>query len=237
MARLPRGAGGRLGVALAGGGVEQADAVLAAPEDGAHDPLAGRPVEGGPGGVEGAAGEELRADLVDGDELALLALREVDGAVAVDLLGGEAGRADVGLEPGRVGRGCRGGRRGGGVAFDRRHRGGRGRIDGGRGGRIGDDARVEGGEHRPELELGGLADQGDGPVLVLHAGDLDEDVVALAGDLRLGHAEGVDALADDGDGLVDGVAVGLALGLQHDRHTALEVEAQQRLVARRRGCR
>ena len=62
------------------------------------------------------------------------------------------------------------------------------------------------GEHRPELQLGGLADQVERPVLVLHARDLDEDVVALAGDLRLGDAEGVDALADDRDGFVDRVA-------------------------------
>ena len=49
-------------------------------------------------------------------------------------------------------------------------------------------------QHRAELQLGGLADELEGPVLVLHARDLHQDRVALAGDLGLGHAEGVDAL-------------------------------------------
>ena len=47
-------------------------------------------------------------------------------------------------------------------------------------------------EHRPEPQLGRLAHQLQRPVLVLDARELDDDGVALAGDLGLGHAEGVD---------------------------------------------
>ena len=41
-----------------------------------------------------------------------------------------------------------------------------------------------------------------------HPVGLDADVVALTGDLRFGDTEGVDALADDGDGLIDGLERG-----------------------------
>ena len=55
--------------------------------------------------------------------------------------------------------------------------------------------------------------------LVLHARQLDDDGVALAGDLGLGHAEGVDPVADDLDGLVEGVAASASCGgLEHHRH-------------------
>ena len=58
-----------------------------------------------------------------------------------------------------------------------------------------------------ELELAGLAEKLLEPLRVLQARHLDEDAVgALALDARLGRAGGVDAAADDLDGLVDGAA-------------------------------
>ena len=52
---------------------------------------------------------------------------------------------------------------------------------------------------RAEPELGGLADERQRLRAVLHAGEVDDDRVALAVDLGLGDAEGVDAVADDLD--------------------------------------
>ena len=49
-----------------------------------------------------------------------------------------------------------------------------------------------------------------GLVAVLHAGQVDDDVVALAGDLGLGDAEAVDPVADDVDRDVEGVGLVLA---------------------------
>ena len=69
-----------------------------------------------------------------------------------------------------------------------------------------------------------------GLVAVLHAGQVDDDVAPLARDLRLGDAEGVDPVADDVDGHVEGVGLELADRREHDRHAALEVEAEHRLV-------
>ena len=55
-----------------------------------------------------------------------------------------------------------------------------------------------------ELELGGLTDEAHGPVRILDAGQLDNDLVfALAEHHRLGNAELVDAVADDFQRLVD----------------------------------
>ena len=49
-----------------------------------------------------------------------------------------------------------------------------------------------------ELELRGLADQLRGALLVVDAGQLDDDLVAaLLADLRLGDADAVDAVVDD----------------------------------------
>ena len=101
---------------------------------------------------------------------------------------------------------------------------------------------VEGGlpEDRSETELGGLTDKVDRTLLILHAGDLDEDRLALAGHLRLTDAETVDTISDDVDRLVKGLlgdllAVGKRLGFEHDGCPALQVEAEQRLVTRREG--
>ena len=81
-------------------------------------------------------------------------------------------------------------------------------------------------QHRTEPELGGGADQVEGALLLVDAGELHDDRVALPGDLRLGDAEGVDAVADDLDRLVEGVVGGGLGGLEHHRHAALEVEAE-----------
>ncbi len=83
-------------------------------------------------------------------------------------------------------------------------------------------------EHGPELELGGAAHERLGLGPVADAGEVDDDAVALAGDLRLGHAQAVDAGPDDLDGLVDVLAGRVALGGEDDRVAALEVEAQLR---------
>ena len=64
------------------------------------------------------------------------------------------------------------------------------------------DVRLAG-EHRPEPELGGAADHLEGPLGVLDAGQVDDDGAALADDLGLGDAEGVDPGADDLDGVVE----------------------------------
>ena len=88
-----------------------------------------------------------------------------------------------------------------------------------------------------EPELGRLPHQFERPVTVLDARELHHDRIALTGDLGLGHADAVDALTDDLDRLADGLAVGFLGGLEHDRDAALEVEAQERLVAGRRTCR
>ncbi len=80
-----------------------------------------------------------------------------------------------------------------------------------------------------------LADHGKRPGRVLDPGKLDHHVVALAADVWFGDAEGVYSPADDGDGLVEDAGVHLALGLEHDRRAALEIEAEERRVSRRQG--
>ena len=89
-----------------------------------------------------------------------------------------------------------------------------------------------GGEHRPEPELGGAADDLEGPLAVLDAGQVDDDRVALADDLGLGDAEGVDPGADDLDGLVERARrAPSSVGLVDDRGAALEVEAELRATS------
>ena len=119
--------------------------------------------------------------------------------------------------PGRSRRGRRGGRRAG--------RAGRGGGRAGRRGRRGGRA----GDHRPQPQLGGLADR-LGRVTV-RAGDRDDDPVRTLGDhLGLGDTEAVDPALDDLPGLVErGTARRLVVGrlcLQGDLGAALEVEAK-----------
>ena len=52
-------------------------------------------------------------------------------------------------------------------------------------------------QHGAQVHLAGAPDELERLLLVLHAGQVDDDRVALADDLRLGDAEAVDALADD----------------------------------------
>ena len=90
-----------------------------------------------------------------------------------------------------------------------------------------------------ELELRGLADDLGGALGVLHARELDRDLVlALLADLGLGDAELVDPLADDRDRAVEvrvgQLTAGRRLRLQHDLEPALEVEAELRLLVERR---
>ena len=96
--------------------------------------------------------------------------------------------------------------------------------------------RPGGAQHGSKEQLGRLADDLQRPGRVLDARQLDDHVVALAADVGLGHAEGVDPLAHDRDGLVEDAAVDLALGLQDDRRSALKIEAKEGLVARGQGC-
>ena len=63
-----------------------------------------------------------------------------------------------------------------------------------------------------EPQLGGLADERDRLVAVLHAREVDDDVAPLAGDLRLEGAEGVDPVADDVDGHVEVSRLNLPTG-------------------------
>ena len=85
-----------------------------------------------------------------------------------------------------------------------------------------------------ELELGGLADQVGGALLVVDARELDDDLVApLLADLGLGDAGRVDAVVDDRDRVVQAFLVDLLAflgdGLLDDFQAALEVEAERRL--------
>ena len=90
-----------------------------------------------------------------------------------------------------------------------------------------------------QLELRGLADQLRGVLLVFHAGQLDDDLVAaLNADLRLGDTGAVDSILDDRAGVFHALLVNLRallrLGLLDDLEAALEVEAERwRLVDRR----
>src|SRR5690606_2934730 len=97
--------------------------------------------------------------------------------------GGVAGR---GRGPGHRRRGltCRGGR-----ACDRRRGGRRG---GGRGGRVGvGRRRGHAGQHRAQVRLAGHVDEVDGLLLVVDSGQVDDDRVVLADDLRFTDAEAV----------------------------------------------
>ena len=115
------------------------------------------------------------------------------------------------------------------------------------GGRDG-DSRESGGRDRGtgeialevvELELRGLADQLRGLCGVFHARQLDHDlVVALLADLRLGDAELVHAAPHDRDGVVETLLRDLLslrrYGLEHHLEAALQIEAEARLLVRRR---
>ena len=178
------------------------------------------------GAGEGAARQEGRADAVAQDDVAVVVeLAEHDLRGGVVLLGGR-GRHDGGGHrrgcPGHRGRrhGGRARHRGGPGRGRRRRRrrswwhraavvapgtvvapatvvvGGHGGAGDRHGLALVGRQRLQ---HGTEAELGRLAHDLEGPVLVLHAGQVHDDGVALAGDLGLGHAEAVDAVADDVD--------------------------------------
>ena len=86
-------------------------------------------------------------------------------------------------------------------------------------------------QHRTEVHLTGDLDELFGLLLVLHARQVDDDGVALAQDLRLGHAEAVDTLADALHGQIEARCVEVADRLLGDRDAALQVEAERRRVA------
>ena len=59
--------------------------------------------------------------------------------------------------------------------------------------------------HHLEFQVGGLADELNGPFRVLQAGQLNLDaVVGLLADVRFGHTEFVNTIADGLDGLIHG---------------------------------
>ena len=95
----------------------------------------------------------------------------------------------------------------------------------------------------PEPQLGGLADHLEGPLLILDAWELDDDAVALAGDVGFGHTQTVDAVADDVDRgiqrLVERFAaqLGVIVGLEDDLGPSLEIETEQHAVSLRRATR
>ena len=77
-------------------------------------------------------------------------------------------------------------------------------------------------QNRPEPEFGGLANQVDGPLLIVDTGiRICEDGLTLACHLRLTHAESVNPVADDVDRLIerlvgDLLSVGQRFGLEDD---------------------
>jgi hypothetical protein len=78
-----------------------------------------------------------------------------------------------------------------------------------------------------------LADDPQDVRLVPDARDLDDYGAALPADVGLGHPKGVDALAQDSDGLAEYAVIDLGLRPEHHRRPALQVEAEQWLPS---GC-
>jgi hypothetical protein len=80
--------------------------------------------------------------------------------------------------------------------------------------------------HQLELQVGGAADDVDGPLGIVEARKLDDDAVAhLLADVGFGHAELVDAVADGLEGLIHGQIleifdIGVRSG-QHVPHLAV----------------
>ena len=223
-------------VALRGGLVEGVGAPVGEGEvDGPGAPEVLHP---GPGVVDRRAPHRGRAQpvarlrallLLPQEDHLLLRLVVLPGRRLAGARGG--GRRRGGRRRGGLARGGRGGRLAGRGAGRRAGRRGRRR------GRLGLLAgRGELGQNGPEAQLRRLAHHVEGTALVPHPGQLDDDGVALAGDLGLGHAEGVDPVADDLDGLVEHAAgVHPLRRLEDDRGAALEVEAELGLVPRRQG--
>ena len=221
-------------VTLLGRGPPGVDTLLAVLEAELHVGLAGARVQHHLGVGHALTGAEGRAEL-EAVELLVLVLVVVlgqdDGLVGLVIGGRGQRRRPVGVGRGRRGRRRLGGcRRRRGVTRRGRRGGRRRRRCGGRRGRIAPGRDL--GEHRAEAQFGRGAHQVERPLLVLHARQRDDDRVALPGDVRLGHTEGVDAVADDPDRLVELVAVDVRLGLEDDRQTSLEVEAEQRAPPR-----
>ena len=86
-------------------------------------------------------------------------------------------------------------------------------------------------QNRAETQLGCLPHQIQGALLFVHTGKLHKNVASLSGDLRLGDPEAVDAVADDLDGHFEFFRLGGAGGFEHHAGAALQVEAEQGLVA------
>ena len=86
-------------------------------------------------------------------------------------------------------------------------------------------------QHGSHQHLAGTADDVERALLVLDARKVDDDGVALADDLGLGHTDRVDALADDFNRDAERVLVERTLRFQSDGGTALQVETERRLVS------
>ena len=99
-------------------------------------------------------------------------------------------------------------------------------------------ARVRRGDaldDRAQRDDAGDVDGVEGLALVLHAGQVDDDVRALDADVGLGDAAVLELVADQVADDEQVVAAGPGLGGQDDRDAALQVEAEGRGVARARG--
>ena len=103
----------------------------------------------------------------------------------------------------------------------------------------GDRRTDQGGLEVVELELRRRPDDLGRGLGILDARELDDDLIrALGVDLRLGDAELVDAIAHDVDRAVEVFLRQLAVGrrdrLERDLESALQVEAERRLLVQRR---
>ena len=83
--------------------------------------------------------------------------------------------------------------------------------------------RENGTEKRRNDTLTGDLHERNSFVLVLHTGQVDDDRVALTEDLRLGHAERIDALTNLLHGQVEAgtTELGAGLGFLRDGHATL----------------
>ena len=86
------------------------------------------------------------------------------------------------------------------------------------------------GAHRPKLDDAGNVDSVERLALVAHAGQVDDDVLALDANVGFGDAATLELVADQVTDTVEVLRGRALLRRQHDRDAALQVETEDRLV-------